>query len=107
MALSVIVLSDVNGSPRAKLELPSGLRVGDPIALKFNLQRSQAGRTEVLEVDHKFRVTAVGIDATSWPSKQLLSLDSVEKAPTWRAIKKRPERARSLGPARFPRTPVK
>jgi hypothetical protein len=97
--LSVVQLEDVNGKPKAKLDLPGPLRLGDPVALRFKLERQHAGRTEILEVDHKFRVTAVGVDASSWPQRQLLALDSVDKAPTWRAVKKPPSVARRLGKA--------
>ena len=106
--LSVVELSDVNGQPQAKLVLPSGLRVGDPVALKFTLQRQMnGGRHEILEVDHRFRITALGVDASSWPSRQLLSLDSIGKPPTWRSVKKQPHEARRLGPTHFDRTPIK
>ena len=97
--LSVVQLMDVTGQPKAKLDLPGPLRLGDPVALRFRLERQHGGRTEVLEVAHKFRITAVGVDATSWPQRQLLALDSVDKAPTWRAVKKPPSVARRLGKA--------
>lgn len=108
--LSVIQLMDVTGQPRAKLDLPGPLRLGDPLALKLKLEREHGGRHEVLEVTHRFRVAAVGVDTTSrGPQRQLLALDSVDKAPTWRAVKKAPYVARKLGkaPTRAgPRTPV-
>lgn len=107
--LSVVQLKDVTGEPKVKLDLPGPLRLGDPVALRFKLERTHGGRFEVLEVDHKFRVSAVGVDATSWPHRQLLALDSVERPPTWRSVKKPPSVARKLGktPTRSsPRTPV-
>lgn len=107
--LSVVQLMDVTGQPRAKLDLPGPLRLGDPVALRFKLERNHAGRHEILEVDHKFRISAVGVDASSWPQRQLLALDSVEKPPTWRAVKKAPSGARRLGKAptrASPKTPV-
>lgn len=106
--LTVVQLSDVTGQPKAKLDLPGPLRIGDPVALRFRLERQNGGRFEVLEVDHRFRVSAIGVDASSSPQRQLLSLDSVEKAPTWRAVKK-PSTGPKLGkaPTRLgPRTPV-
>jgi hypothetical protein len=108
--LSVVQLMDVNGQPRAKLDLPGPLRLGDPLALRFKLERASGGRHEVLEVAHRFRVAAVGVDTTSrGPQRQLLALDSVDKTPTWRAVKKPLSVARKLGkaPTRAgPRTPV-
>lgn len=107
--LSVVQLQDVTGQPKAKLDLPGPLRLGDPVALRFRLERNHAGRCEVCEVNHRFRVAAVGVDATSWPQRQLLALESVDKPPTWRAVKKPASGARSLGkaPTRAgPRTPV-
>jgi hypothetical protein len=107
--LTVVELADVTGHPKVKLDLPGLLRVGDPVALKFRLEKLHGGRFEVLEVKHRFRVTAIGVDASSWPQRQLLSLDSVDKPPTWRALKKPPSVARKLGKAptrKSPRTPV-
>jgi len=107
--LSVIQLLDVNGQPKAKLELPGPLRLGDPVALRFRLKRNQGGRNEVLVVDHRFRVSAIGLDASSWPHRQLLALETVDRPPTWQAVKKPPSVARKLSktPTRAsPRTPV-
>jgi hypothetical protein len=107
--LSVVQLMDVNGQPKAKLDLPGPLRLGDPVALKFRLERNHGGRHEVCDVAHRFRVAAVGIDASTAPQRQLLALDSVGKAPTWRAVKKPLSVSRKLGkaPTRTgPRTPV-
>lgn len=107
--LSIVQLKDVNGEPKAKLDLPGPLRIGDPVALRFKIEREHGGRHEVLEVDHKFRVSAVGVDATSWPQRQLLALDSVDRSPTWRSVKKPPSVSRKLGKAPTrggPSTPV-
>jgi hypothetical protein len=102
--LSIVKLSDVNGSPAVKLELVGPLRIGDLVALRFNLGRRTGGRSEILHIDGKFRVTAIGFDASSQPQKQLLSVDSVGTAPTWRSVKKPVPVSRGLGPTRFPRT---
>lgn len=104
--LSVVKLSDVTSEPVIKLDLPGPLRIGDPLALRFKLRRQTGGRTELLEVDGKFRVCAVGIDASVHPSRQVLSVEAVLKPPTWRSVKKEPAPGRRLGPVRFPRTPV-
>jgi len=104
--LSIVKLSDVNGEPKVKLDLPGPLRNGDPVALRFVIERQTGGRTEVLSVNGRFRVTAVGIDAAAAPTRQLLSVESVELAPTWQSVKRRPTVARKLGPTHFPRQPV-
>lgn len=108
--LTVVKLGDVNGEPKVKLDLPGPLRVGDPINLPaFTVERTTPeGRRELLEVDSRiFRVTAVGLDASSWPQRQLLSVETaMGQPPTWRSVKKRQTARRRLPPAVFPRTPV-
>jgi hypothetical protein len=104
--LTILKLSDVNGEPKVKLDLPGPLRNGDPVALRFLLERQTGGRSEILEVSGKFQVTAVGFDASTGTPKQLLSVETMGKVPAWRSVKKRPNGPRRLGPARFPRTPV-
>lgn len=103
--LSVIELSDVNGRPKAKLELPQ-LKVGDPVALRFRLRRvNDSGRTEELAVDHRFRIEAVGYDAAVAPPRQLLTASVASgRSPTWRSVKRAP--GRRLGPAKHPRTSI-
>jgi hypothetical protein len=104
--LSLVEFSDVNGSPAIKLDLPR-LFVGDPVRLKFRLQRINRGRTEVLEADTTFRITAVGFDTNTVPHRQLLSVETTQpKPPTWVAVKRPPEVTRKLPPARFPKTPI-
>jgi hypothetical protein len=104
--LTIVKLADVNGEPKAKLDLPGPLRIGDPVALRFLLERQTGGRSEILEVHGKFLVMAVGFDASTSPPKQLLSVETTGRVPTWRSVKKRLLGPRRLGPARFPRTPV-
>jgi hypothetical protein len=100
-------LSDVNGRPKVRLDLPGPLRHGDPVALKLKLQRRSNGRTEVLEINHKFLITAVGFDGTTQPPRQLLSLDTAGKPPVWQSVKTQAPSSRVLGPTRFPRTPIR
>lgn len=104
--LSILKLEDVNGEPKVKLDLPSPLRIGDVVALRFRIDRTNGGRTEVLEVNGKFRVTAIGFDVTRPPAKQLLSVSSTGGSPTWRAVKKRALVSRRLAPAVSQRTPI-
>lgn len=109
--LSIVQLQDVAGEPKIKLDLPGPLRIGDPVRLPaFRLQRKTGeGRTEVLEVGatYRFRVTAVGLDASSGPPRQLLSVEVVTGVtPSWKAVKNAPATRRKLSPARTPGTPV-
>lgn len=104
--VTVLRLEDVNGQPIAKLGgLPASLRVGDPLGLKFKLTRSSNGRSEVLDVHGQFQVTAVGLDASCLPRRQLLSVSALHKPPTWRSVPKSSQR-RTMGPAQHPRTPL-
>lgn len=104
--LTTLKLSDVNGEPKVKLDLPGPLRNGDPIALRFRIERRTGGRTEELDVHGRFRVTAVGFDGSASPPRQLLSVESMGTAPTWRSVKKRNVVPRRLGPAKAPKTPI-
>lgn len=109
--LSIVQLQDVPGEPKIKLDLPGPLRIGDPVRLPaFRLSRQTAeGRTEQLEVgaSYRFRVTAVGQDASTAPPRQLLTVETATgPAPVWKAVKKVPAARRKLSPARFPGTPV-
>lgn len=103
--LSIVKLLDVKGEPKAKLDLPI-LRLGDPIQLRFRLERMTQGRSEVLEVNGRFRVSQVGFDHASSPPRQLLALECAERPPAWRAVRKRPTEKRRLSPAVFPRTAI-
>lgn len=105
--LSIVKLSDVRGEPTAKLDLPAPLRIGDPLGLKFRIERRNGGRTEELVVDGQFRVSAVGIDTANGTQRQLLSVEAAYgKPPVWRSVKTRSEPPRRLSPARFPKTPI-
>lgn len=98
--ISVLKLEDVNGQPKVMLGgLPCPLRVGDPVGLRFRLERQNQGRREVLEVQGQFRVTAVGFEGSTMPRRQLLSVASIHKPPTWCSVRKAPQRA-ALAPAR-------
>lgn len=104
--LSIIKLLDVKDEPKVKQDLPESLRVGDPLALKFRIERQNGGRIEELRVDLQFRVKAIGVDASSCPSVRLLSVEPVGPVPKWHSIKKTSPEGRSFSPAKFPRTPV-
>ena len=100
---SLVVMSEVIGAPRVKLDLPSQLRLGDKLALKFKLKRTNQGRSEVLEVQGDFRVSSVSYDGM----RQILDVETlVGKVPSWRAVKRSSEQKRVIPPARSPRTVV-
>lgn len=101
--LSIVKLGDVKDHPAVKIDLPQ-LKVGDPVALRFRIERQNSGRTEELRVNGRFRVTAVGYDAIDGPRIQLLSVESTDRAPTWVSIKNRRRGPRRLSPAKFPPT---
>ena len=106
--LSVVKLSEVNGQPTVKLDLPGPLSIGDPIGLRFRIERQNNGRSEVLEVNGQFRVEAVGFDNATLPHKQLLSVGTgpATGTPVWRSVKSRTSPSRRLSPAVSPRTPI-
>lgn len=105
--LSVVKLLQVNGEPLVKLDLPA-LRVGDPIVLRFALERTNGGRREALQVDQqRFRVVTVGFDGSTAPVRQVISLEPADgRPPTWKSLKKPKAASRRLSPAVSPRTPV-
>jgi len=104
--VTVLRLEDVNGKPIAKMgNIPCPLKNGDHIGLKFKLKRETSGRHEVLDVRGQFQVTAVGFDVSVYPRRQLLSVESLHKPPTWRSVR-REEVQRTLPPAKSPRTPI-
>ncbi len=104
--LSVVKLADVKSQPTAKLDLPGGRRIGDPIRLHFRIERQNGGRTEELRVNGLFRVTAAGTDSADGPARQLLSVEAVDRPPTWVSVKNRDQLPPRLSPAVFPRTPI-
>jgi hypothetical protein len=101
-----IKLDDVNGKPMVLLSnVPCPLRVGDTLGLRFRVTRQTNGRSEVLEANGQFRVTAVGFDLAAHARRQLLTVEALGKPPTWVSVRRPPQRAR-LAPAISPRTPV-
>jgi len=103
--LSIVKLLEVNGEPKAKLDLPGPLRIGDPVGLRFRIERQTGGRSEILDVNGVFVVKAIGFDAKG-PHRQLLSVEAKGVGPTWRSVKKPLTASRRLGPTHFPRTAI-
>lgn len=97
---TLVDLSDVQGTPRVKMTLPVPLRAGDRVKLAFRLRRLNGGRQEILDVVGDFRVSS----ATLALDYQVVAVESVGKAPTWRAVRKDIVSRRQLPPAVFPRT---
>ncbi len=98
---SVVVLSEVSGAPRVKLDLPSPLRIGDRLTLHFRVKRTTAGRSEILDVDGEFRVTTLRFEPGS--NRQILDVESTGKVPSWKAVRRTPEFKRVIPPAKSPR----
>jgi hypothetical protein len=104
---TIIELSDVAGKPKARLMLPSPLRVGDRIQLRFKLTRENTGRMEVLDVAGNFQVRVVSFDASlAGPPHQVLSVTSVDTSPSWKAVKRSSLPSRKMGPAKRPPTVI-
>lgn len=103
---TIVTLSDVTGNPRVKMDLPSPLRIGDRVSMRFQLQRQNGGRSEVLDVTGDFRVSEIHFGTEGGVGRQHLVVQSLGKAPAWRAVKKAPVAAKRLSPARFPRTVI-
>ena len=97
---TILTLADLSDAPKVKLTLPVPLRAGDRLKLGFRLRRQNVGRSEVLDVNGEFRVASVILSA----EQQLVSVESVGKAPAWRAVRKDTGWKRPLPPARFPPT---
>jgi hypothetical protein len=104
---TIVEFSGVSGQPKAKLDLPCPLRIGDRIAFRFRLARENGGRSEQLDVVGDFRVKAVSFDASTGVGLQKLVVEAEDKAPVWRAVKKpaKPS-ARKLSPACWPTTAI-
>jgi hypothetical protein len=83
---SLLKLEDIENLAPVRINLPAPLPIGTRIKLRFPLQRRNGGRTEVLQVDGEFKVTAVVIDARG-DAKQLVSVSAVGLVPTWKSIK--------------------
>lgn len=107
-APTVVTLGDVKHTPKVMKDLPSPLRMGDHIMLRFMLRRRVGTRTEELHVQGDFRVTAVAFDASRGPfTRQLLTVESVGVTPVWKAVKTVPEPKRRLPPCVSPRTSLR
>lgn len=92
---TLLKLDDFQDLAPVRISLPAPLPIGTKLKLRFLVQRKNGGRTEVLNVDGEFKVTAVVVDARGY-AKQLISVVAVGAAPTWRSIKN--PATRKLGP---------
>lgn len=104
MASTFLEFIDLSPAPRVVADLPS-LRIGDPLTLRFHLERMHLGRREVLEVDGEYRVTKLQNSIHSRGFRQIAQIAATGKAPFWRAVKL--QTPRSVCPARFPPTKIK
>ena len=105
---TILEVSDVVGKPRVKMDLPSPMRIGDKIKLRFRLSRQNGGRYEILDVAGDFQVRSVSFDNSSGGgARQILSVESMGVAPCWKAVKKDSlPPHRKMGPAKAPPTPI-
>jgi hypothetical protein len=103
MATTFLTLADVPDSPRVRIELPE-LRIGDRLALRFQLTRQHNGRREVLDVQGEYRVTGTLADTSHGAPRQILHVEATGLTPSWKAVKN--QVAKRLGTCRFPRTPI-
>ncbi len=100
---TILEIIDLAPAPKARLDLPLS-RVGDRLRLRFLLQRKNKGRTEVLNVQGDYRVSAAVLESNEHGLGQALQIASTGAAPAWRAVKN--EIRRRLAPAKNPRTIV-
>jgi len=103
---SILEFSDVKNSPKVNILLPGPLPLGAKLLLEFNLTRKHGTRTEILNVSGEFRVTSSVIDTRQGTPRQLISVEGVRVAPTWRSIKNPSLTKRKLSPAKYPPTEV-
>lgn len=100
--LTYLELEDLKDKPKAVLNLPAPLRLGDRLDLDFKIQRLNGGRSEILRVNGTFKVTDVSFDA----ERQHLTVSSLGLAPSWQAVRKEKPFQRKVGPAKFPKTVI-
>jgi hypothetical protein len=104
---TILEISDVVNKPRVKMDLPSPMRLGDKLRLRFRLSRQNGGRYEILDVVGEFQVRSVSFDTSGGRVRQNLSVESTGVAPSWKAVKKESvPPPRKLGPAKAPPTPI-
>lgn len=101
---TVLVLGDVRDNPRVVKMLPAPLRIGDHIHLLFLLRRKSSGRSEELQVEGEYRITHVSFDTRGSSTKQVLVVEALGVAPTWRSVKNNPSWKRKLPLTVSPRT---
>lgn len=102
---SVLDFSDVKDSPRVKMSLPGPLPLGTRLLLNFSVRRKNGNRTEEFHASGEFKVIVSALDATG-PTRQVVSVEAIRVAPSWRAVKNTTDPKRRLPPARSPRTVV-
>jgi len=100
MTLTNLLLEDAPDAPPVRIDLPE-VRLGDVVSLSFRLTRLHHGRKEVLDIKGDYRVVKRTIDATKGQARQVISVSSSGKAPSWRAVKRDP--TPKLAPARSPK----
>ena len=102
---SLVEFSDVKDSPRVRMTLPGPLSLGTRLLLRTVVRRKNGTRSEELRLEGEFKVVSSSFDVTG-ASRQVVSVEAVRVAPSWKAVKNAPASQRKLPPARAPRTVV-
>lgn len=102
---SIVEFSDVKDSPRVRMTLPGPLPLGTRLLLRTVVRRKNGTRNEELRIEGEFKVVSSSFDVTG-PSRQVIAVEALRVAPTWKAIKNVPTPRRKPPPARAPRTEV-
>jgi hypothetical protein len=101
--MSIVEFGDLKDSPSVHIPLPAPIPIGTRVQLALTLHRRNGTRTEELKVEGDYRVAAVSISVKGGQRQQVV-LESLGKAPAWRAV--RNNREKKLPPARAPRKVV-
>jgi hypothetical protein len=102
---SIVDFSDVKDSPRVRMTLPGPLTLGTRLIIRTLVRRKNGSRTEELRIDGDFKVVSSSFDVTG-SSRQLVTVEAVRVAPSWKAVRNVSASRRKPPPARAPRTVV-
>jgi hypothetical protein len=105
MTATFLEMEDLPGTTRVRVDVPT-LRLGDPLKLRFRLERIHLGRREQLEVSGGFRVTSISHEIDPYGYRQIAKIAAVGVPPSWKAVKLSPTDRRQLPPAKSPPTLV-
>jgi len=104
---TIIELVDVTGKPKAKIDLPYPLRIGDRVTLNFTIVERFNGRYNVLEVKGEVRVASVAFDASKGILRQLVGVEATGSPFVWKSVKNLRQVSPKLGLAKKPKTTIR